>query len=65
MNDKGRIVMNLGAIASLTGFMMSDVLHLRMHRYSEVVVYYVQFHEASHSSTEWRGECSLCVRICT
>ena len=30
MNDKGRIVMNLGAIASLTGFMMSDVLHLRM-----------------------------------
>ena len=30
MDDKGRIVMNVGAIASLTGFMMSDVLHLRM-----------------------------------
>ena len=28
--DKGRILMNVGAVASLTGFMMSDVLHLRL-----------------------------------
>lgn len=28
--DKGLFVMNLGAILSLTGFMMSDVLYLRL-----------------------------------
>lgn len=28
--DKGRLLMNVGAVTSLAGFMMSDVLQLRM-----------------------------------
>ena len=28
-SDPGKLIMNVGAIASLSGFMMSDVMHLR------------------------------------
>ena len=29
-SDPGKVIMNIGAIASLSGFMMSDIMHLRI-----------------------------------